>query len=195
MENGWRRIRRISLLLLILAAWWAAFELKAKYGVPWVVSLTLAALTFCNLWIWYRTRQGRHLRAIRLSNIDEMSGAAFEEYLAAVLTFRGYAVVGTAATGDLGVDLVAQLSGESIAIQVKRSAKPVSRRAVSDAVAGMSHYSCTSAMVITNGYFTAGAHTLADSTNCCLVDRGELSNWILEFQRKSRSYAPGPSLP
>lgn len=181
--------------MLSLAAWWATVELEAKYGVPWVVSLTLTALTSCYLWIWYRTRQGRHARAIRLSNIDEMPGAAFEEYLAAVLTFRGYAVVGTSATGDLGVDLVAQLSGESIAVQVKRSAKPVSRRAVSDSVAGMSHYSCTSAMVITNGYFTAGARTLAESTNCTLVDRDELANWILEFQRKSRSDAPRPSLP
>lgn len=181
------RLVRWALFALSLVVFWMSARLNQQFGVPAVVSLTLAALILFSLWIWYRTRLGRHLRAIRLSNIDGMPGTDFEEYLSAVLTRRGYAVTGTSATGDLGVDLVASLGTESVAIQVKRSARPVSRRAVSDAVAGMNHYSCTSAMVITNGYFTAGARNLAESTACALVDRDELSGWILEFQKEKPS--------
>jgi HJR/Mrr/RecB family endonuclease len=38
-------------------------------------------------------------------------------------------------------------------------------------------------MVITNVFFTAGAQELAKSTGCRLVDRNELTNWILAFQQ------------
>lgn len=152
-----------------------------------MVTLTLGAISLLSAWIWVRARRGRRARAIHLSHIDEMPGTQFEQYLATVLTFKGYDVTATPATGDLGVDLTATRDGQTSAIQVKRSAKPISRRAVSDAVAGMRHYSCTAAMVITNGYFTSGARTLAESTECRLVDRDELSSWILDFQKKSQS--------
>ena len=58
----------------------------------------------------------------------------------------------------------------------------VSRRAVSDAVAGMYHYGCNKAMVITNNYFSPGAITLARSTGCILIDRNILANWVTKYQ-------------
>lgn len=158
-----------SLIGLGVAGWWAAW-LAARPAVPAVVSITLSAAASISAWIWWRNRKNRKVRAIQLSRIDEMSGAEFERYLAKVLVFRGHAVGFTPASGDLGVDLLATQRGQSIAIQVKRSARPVSRRAVSDAVGAMRHYGCTSAMVVTNGYFTTGATVLAESTGCTLVD-------------------------
>ena len=65
---------------------------------------------------------------------------------------------------------------------MKRQNSKVSRRAISDAVAGMQHYHCNKAMVITNNYFTPGAATLARSTGCALIDRGTLAAWIVELQ-------------
>jgi HJR/Mrr/RecB family endonuclease len=111
-----------------------------------------------------------------------MSGGAFESYLQQVLIARGYAVQLTGSSGDLGVDLIASREGETIAIQVKRHDQKVSRRAVSDAVAGMQHYRCNKAMVITNNYFSDGAARLARSTGCTLVDRDILAEWIRGFQ-------------
>src|SRR5262249_6354482 len=125
---------------------------------------------------------------------DSMTGIDFERYLQELLKSQGYSVRLTQASGDLGVDLVASKNAEKIAIQAKRNSSKVSRRAVSDAVAGMQHYRCNKSMVITNNYFSPGAVTLARSTGCFLVDRDELAEWIIGFQHTNRSsQEPKPS--
>ncbi|MFN3650188.1 MAG: restriction endonuclease [Armatimonadota bacterium] len=123
----------------------------------------------------------RRLRAIRLAQVDTMSGDEFEDYVALLLQHRGYVVERTGGSGDLGVDLVASRRGERCAVQVKRRSQPVSRRAVSDAVAGADHYECDTALVVTNQTFTRGALELAASTDCGLVGRDELSEWIAAY--------------
>jgi len=140
-------------------------------------------------YLWYRERfagrmSKRRLRALEIAQVDLMSGPEFETYVARLLDDRGFAVTTTPHTGDLGVDLVAWKHGDRIAVQCKRHSGTVSRSAVSDAVAGMQHYGCNSAMVVTNSWFTPGARTLAKSTGCALVDREDLAKWILEFQGK-----------
>ena len=140
----------------------------------------------------------RKFRAMQIANIDAMSGVEFEQYLQRLLNHRGFSVSMTQATGDLGVDLIVSLRADKFAVQVKRSRSKISRRAVSDAVAGIQHYRCNRAMVITNNYFTRGAITLARSTNCTLVNRDLLAQWIVELQNaQSRSnptsrYGQGP---
>ncbi len=122
------------------------------------------------------------LRAIRLSNIDNMEGIEFEKYVAWLLEQKGYQQVEvTKGSGDFGVDIVASYAGEKYAIQVKRYSSNISRRAVSDAVAGKDHYYCSSAMVVTNSYFTKQAKVFAESVNCELVDRDILIDWIQDF--------------
>ena len=127
----------------------------------------------------------KYYESIQIANIDTMTGVEFERYLKEVLTNRGYSVSMTDVSGDLGVDLVASRGDERIAIQVKRHNTKISRRAVSDAVAGMHHYNCNKAMVVTNNYFSPGAVALAESTDCTLVDRDILAKWIAEFQNTS----------
>jgi restriction system protein len=61
-----------------------------------------------------------------------MSGTEFEQYRQRLMGSRGYSVSRTGASGDLGVDLVASSPQERIAIQVKRHAGKVSKRAISD---------------------------------------------------------------
>ena len=121
-------------------------------------------------------------RAIELSEVDSMEGIEFERYLKQVFTSRGYYVELTKASGDLGVDLIARSRNDKIAVQAKRQNDKVSRRAVSDAMAGMRHYGCNRAMVITNNYFQNGAIELAKSNDCELIDRDKLSEWIRKFR-------------
>jgi len=124
----------------------------------------------------------KRVQALKLSDIDYMEGSDFEYYTGKLLTHRGFEVEVTPSTNDLGVDIIAQKGDLNYAIQVKRKSSPVSRRAVSDAVAGMSHYQCNAAMVVTNNYFSNGAKKLAQSTGCTLINRDALVDWILEFQ-------------
>ncbi|MGE5138783.1 MAG: restriction endonuclease [Rudaea sp.] len=140
-------------------------------------------------WIIIRRRAQREqvIRAIKLADVDAMSGTAFEEYVARLLTSQGYRVTRTGHPGDMGVDLVAGRPPDKYAVQVKRQASPVSRRAVSDAVAATAHYRCNAAMVVSNSSFTAGARELAHSTGCRLVDRETLGGWIAAFQNGAKS--------
>lgn len=128
-------------------------------------------------------RERAKLQAIGIANVDNMDGVEFENYVKALLIHKGLTVETTKATGDLGVDLVAKGPGGLVAIQVKRQTSKVSRRAVSDAVAGKAHYRCTLTMVVTNNYFTPGAKELAKSNRCELVDGDILTQWIMDFQR------------
>lgn len=154
------------------------------FGVLVLIALVLASIV--GIYIFITTERNKEIerkfRAIKIANIDLMTGIEFEHYLRLLLTHRGYDVRVTKASGDLGVDLIASDNNETIAIQAKRYDTKVSRRAISDAVAGMSHYGCNRAMVITNNYFTPDAVKLAQSTHCNLIDRDTLANWITEYQ-------------
>ena len=125
--------------------------------------------------------------AINLSNIDNMPGQEFENYIAILLKNRGYSIEVTKGSGDLGVDILAQSGMMKYAVQTKRYNKKVSRTAVSDAVAGMKIWNCNGAMVITNNYFQKGAIELAKANNCKLIDRNVLTEWIYENQKNKNS--------
>lgn len=107
----------------------------------------------------------------------------FERYVAKLLEHRGFNAAVTKASGDYGVDILAEKSDVKYAVQVKRQSNPVSRRAVSDAVAGKTAFGCSGAMVVTNAYFTKEASKFAAKTGCELVGRDILTNWILDFQK------------
>lgn len=156
--------------------------LLVNVGIPTRVTFTMLGLTVVACTWLYFSRRYRRFRAIQLSNIDSMRGIEFERYLMRLLESQGYRVSMTPASGDFGVDIVAIRNSERIAVQAKRYNGKVSRRAISDAVAGMMHYNCNRAMVITNSQFTPGAITLAHSTNCVLVDREMLTQWIIQLQ-------------
>ncbi len=121
-------------------------------------------------------------RDVTIADIDAMDGWSFEGYVAWLLRHKGYDTEVTKGSGDLGVDVIARREGEAVAVQCKRQVQSVSRRAVSDAVAGKAAFGCTAAMVVTNNYFTQGAKVLANANGCILVDREVLGSWVAEFQ-------------
>jgi HJR/Mrr/RecB family endonuclease len=164
-------------LPMLLGNW-----IHTTLGIAEPITFVFFCVVFViGLWFYFAD-QKRKFRAIQIANIDAMSGIEFERYLQKLLVCQGYNVTMTAASGDLGVDLVATRGNERIAIQAKRYNSKISRRAISDAVAGMQHYRCNHAMVITNNFFTPGAITLARSTRCTLIDRNTLAKWIINLQ-------------
>jgi restriction system protein len=155
-------------LMIFAAAVWLLKETGANVPLSIIVFLLLVLL------IYTFKKPG----ARTLNQIDLMPGEEFEHLVAQLLKRQGYQAEVTKSSGDLGVDVVARHGQDRIAVQVKRQEKPVSRRAVSDAVAGMPAYECTAAMVVTNNYFTDGAKSLADLHGCELADRDTLALWI-----------------
>lgn len=124
-----------------------------------------------------------------IPDIDSMTGPEFELYVVEILKNQGFMAHISGKSGDLGVDILAEKDALRYAIQCKRQSNLVSRRAVSDAVAGMSHYECDQAMVITNNYFSPGAKQLAKANNCILIDRAQLTEYIKQLHNDTTSLA------
>ncbi len=173
------RVILVILGLLVCGLAW----IQDHLGISIHESLVLITVAAFSVAAWLKWRSYRRWKAIKVSQIDTMSGREFEAFLGKIMTHRGYKVKQTGASGDLGVDLIATKDKETLAIQAKRQAGKVSRRAVSDAVAGKLHYKCSGALVISNNYYTPGARELAKSTGCILVDRSTLTRWIQDFQQ------------
>jgi restriction system protein len=150
-----------------------------------VIGLTVILCAVFGFVIWQNYKNAELMRSIELSQIDNMEGVVFEGYLVKLLESRGFSAENIRASNDFGVDIIARMAGDKIAIQAKRYSKPISRIAISDAVAGMKHYGCNRAMVITNTRFTKSALEFANSTGCELVDRDKLAIWINEFSQKN----------
>jgi restriction system protein len=173
-----------TFIIFSITIWLNSLKIPSEFTCTLVIFAFLALFigTPVVFYTLYNKATTEKYKGLRIANIDSMTGIEFEQYLQKLLANQGYSVSVTQASGDLGVDLVASRDGDKIAIQAKRYSTNVSRRAISDAVAGMYHYNCNKAMVVTNSYFSPGAKELAESTECILIDRDTLARWINEFQ-------------
>ena len=141
-----------------LANYWNNLELSTLLIA---LGVLIILLSFCRwmLKIMKLTPKGADRT---LEEIDNMTGAQFEEFVAAVIRGNGYEVIEmTKTTGDFGADIIASKNGENIAVQCKRYAKPVGVKAVQEAISAMKHYDCDSCLVVTNSRFTKQAMELA----------------------------------
>jgi len=121
-----------------------------------------------------------------MAAVNAMSKLAFEKLVGSLLERQGYEVGNLRASNDYGVDMIINKDKERIAVQVKRSKNKITRKATSDAVAGMKYYNCTKkAMVITNSEFTEDAREFARGTECILIDRTILQQWLDSFKMVS----------
>lgn len=123
----------------------------------------------------------QRIRALKISDVDNMDGYNFEHYVCILLNHKGYCAYVTKASGDHGADIIAEKDGISWAVQTKRHFGKVSNSAVQEVVASMKMYGCQKSMVVTNNYFTRGAIDLAESNGTVLIDRSILSDWIIEY--------------
>ena len=104
--------------------------------------------------------------------IDELEGHDFEYYCADLLRNGGYQNVRvTRASGDFGVDILAERDGITYGIQCKRYDRPIGVFAVQQVYAGKDFYHLMAGAVMTNQTFTPAAHTMAERLNILLWDR------------------------
>lgn len=110
---------------------------------------------------------------------QHLTGIPFEDFLADVLRHHGHDVETTKTSCDQGIDLLVTIMGGRIAVQAKGYlGGSVGNGAVQEAHAGMTYYSCQSAVVITNSTFTKAARDLAASVRCTLIDGTQIPDLI-----------------
>ncbi|MEK8092419.1 restriction endonuclease [Methylocystis sp. IM3] len=103
-----------------------------------------------------------------------MTPQEYEHYCAALLRESRWAARVTRASGDQGVDIVAEKRGARIVVQCKKYRKPVGNRAVQEIVAAIAHEDAQRGVVVaTNGY-TRAAERLAASNRVLLLHHSQL---------------------
>lgn len=114
-----------------------------------------------------------------LNIVDGMDGHGFEYWCANLLRKNGFVNVEvTPASGDHGVDILAEKDGIHYAIQCKCYSQDLGNTPVQEVYAGKEMYRCQVGVVMTNRYFTTGAKQLAEQTRVLLWDRDKLQSLI-----------------
>lgn len=112
-------------------------------------------------------------------SMDQMDGQKFEHFCADLLQSSGFSNVEvTQASGDFGIDILAQKDGVTYGIQCKCYSDTVGNHAVQEALSGAQYYHCMVAVVMTNNYFTQAAVETAKRTNVLLWDRDKVLEMI-----------------
>ena len=104
----------------------------------------------------------------------------YEHAICEVFTNCGWNAQVTKASGDQGVDVIAELNGVRVAVQCKLYSSPVGNGAVQEVFAAKSHYDCQLAMVVTNNSYTTSAKQLASTCGVELLHHDALIDWIAD---------------
>ena len=123
---------------------------------------------------------------LQAADIAAMAPIAFEHHCAAVLQAQGWRCRITRASGDFGVDIVAEHSGARVVIQVKKWCEPVNLSAVQEAAAGMAMYRATHGAVVSVSGYRQSARRLARANKVRLLDYPDLFNFTPPARQASR---------
>lgn len=115
-----------------------------------------------------------HERITKAAFREGMSPEEFEHYCAAVLREAKWRARVTRASGDQGVDIVADKRGLRIVIQCKKYSKPVGNRAVQEIVAAIAHEGAQRGVVVATSDYTPAAERLAASNQVLLLHHADL---------------------
>lgn len=153
----------------------------------WILAAALVAVCTLNAAQWFYFR--RLISHAGFESVDEMTGWEFEKWLRCFLERVGYEVEPTPYRGDFGADFVLTWNGIRIAVQAKRSTRPVGVRAVQEVVAAASYYGCERAMVITNNYYTEQAVLLARANGVWVRSRDDLAKKLAQLDTSAQAVA------
>lgn len=130
-----------------------------------------------------------------LSEVDTLSGIAFEQVVGTALTAIGWRVHTTPASGDFGADLVGvDAAATGYVVQCKRYRGSVGISAVQEVLGARQYYRTAGALVVTTGTFTAAARALAQRSQVTLWDRRGLYALLERARQPGASPTSGPAV-
>jgi restriction system protein len=106
-----------------------------------------------------------------------MDPVAYEHYCADRLKAAGWRARATQASGDQGVDVLAEAAGRRLVLQCKLYDRPVGNAAVQEIIAGRQFEDAHHAVVVSNAAFTKSAQQLAAKSNVALLHHDELETY------------------
>jgi restriction system protein len=109
-------------------------------------------------------------------SLDRMTPSEFEKHCAERLQNFGWTARVTGASGDQGVDVIAEKASTRVVLQCKLYSKSVANKAVQEAAAGRSHYGARFAVVVSNNSYTPSADQLAKTNDVLLLHYTQLDD-------------------
>ena len=110
-------------------------------------------------------------------DVDSLDPLQYEHHCADLLRRTGWDVRVTQASGDQGIDLIANRGDVKAVFQCKKYSQPVGNGAVQEIIAGKQFEQAHIAAVVSNAPFTTSAKQLANATGVYLLHHDDL----LEF--------------
>ncbi|KJS52560.1 hypothetical protein VM98_30625 [Streptomyces rubellomurinus subsp. indigoferus] len=133
-------------------------------------------------------------------DLFEMDPLDFEDLIAELFRLRGFRVMTTARSGDVGVDVVAEdldpVTGGKIVIQAKRYKKTVPPTAVRDLESTVRHHGAIKGILVTTAGFGRGSYSYIEGKPLTLVSGPELVELLAEQGLRGRlggGSAPAPA--
>jgi restriction system protein len=105
----------------------------------------------------------------------DMEPLLYEQFVADLLGHDGWSTRLTRASGDQGIDVVAQRGNVKAVIQCKLYSQPVGNSAVQEVMGGRAYENANIAAVVTNAGFTRAARELASTAGVLLLHHDELA--------------------
>jgi hypothetical protein len=118
------------------------------------------------------------------ARFEGMDVAEFEAEVSGLLRELGYTVRSAPQSGLHDVDLLLEMTGRKVAVQLKRWKAPVGDRSVYALFTGRIHYATDEAWLITTSEFTRKAVKLSETTGVRLVDGVELAEWLVRREER-----------
>ena len=103
-------------------------------------------------------------------------GHEFEHWVADGLNAFGWDAQVTSATGDQGIDVIAEMHGMKVGLQCKLFSSPVGNKAVQEAFAGKTFHQTDAVCVMSNASYTPSAQKLATDTGVKLLSHHDIPN-------------------
>ncbi|MFG2905502.1 restriction endonuclease [Kitasatospora sp. NPDC048286] len=123
-------------------------------------------------------------------DLFEMDPLEFEDLIAELFRLRGFKVMTTARSGDVGVDVVAEdltpVTGGKIVIQAKRYKKTVPPTAVRDLESTVRHHGANKGILVTTAGFGRGSYSYIEGKPLTLVSGPELVALLAEQGLRGR---------
>lgn len=124
------------------------------------------------------------------SEVSELKGLAFEEYLAQLFHDLGYKTTKTTASGDFGADVLLHDGDRKIVVQAKQYTSSVGFEAVKEAYFALGYYAADEAWVVTTSSFTHQAINAAGKTGVKLISGSELDVLIARARNTASNSSP-----
>jgi HJR/Mrr/RecB family endonuclease len=115
-------------------------------------------------------------------DVDSLDPIQFEHYCADILRSSGWDVRVTNASGDQGIDVIANRGNLKAVLQCKKYSQPVGNAAVQEIIAGKQFEQADIAAVVSNNSYTQSAKQLANVAGIYLLHYAELE----QFAEKGR---------